>query len=72
MVGGAANAKTPRGETSLLRRRLIRRHGLILGMLVAFLVGGVSGMAAFFAFATVASLLTFPHRATAGSYLTLD
>ena len=53
------DAKTLRGETSLLRRRLIRGVGLILGMLVAFLVGGVPGVAAFFVFATIASLVTY-------------
>ena len=53
------DAKTLRGEASFLRRRLIRWAGLILGMLVAFLVGGVPGMAVFFVFATIAGLLTY-------------
>jgi len=48
------DAKTLRGETSLLRRRLIRGAGLILGTLVAFLIGGVPGLAVFFVFATIA------------------
>lgn len=59
MAGGAVNANTLRGETSLLRHRPIRGVGLILGMLVAFLVGGVLGMAAFFVFATAARLLAY-------------
>ena len=53
------DAKTLRGEASFLRRRLIRWAGLILGMLVAFLVGEVPGMAVFFVFATIASLMTY-------------
>jgi len=60
------DAKTLRAETSLLRRRLIRGFGLVLGMFMAFFVGGVPGMAAFFVFATVASIVTYAFGRRAG------
>lgn len=59
MAGDAVNAKTLRGETSLLRHWPIRGVGLILGMLLAFLVGGIPGLVALFFFAIAASVVAY-------------
>ena len=49
-----------------MRRRLTRGFGLILGMFVAFLFGGFPGVAAFFVFASLASLVTYAVGRRAG------
>jgi hypothetical protein len=53
------DAKEARDSALLLRRRRVRWIGLVLGTLVAFLIGGWLGVAGFLVLASVAGLVAY-------------